>query len=109
MTLPENLRIPYSHSWSLAALPGPHADATYLTSNDLASLFSTEFTVTIDSNRSGIRLEGLKPLEYAREDGGAGGGHPSNVLDHGGYNVGAMNMNGDVSSTLLLERNFVGG
>jgi urea carboxylase len=94
VSMPEHAIPVYADSWQLAALPGPQADADYLTPDDLASLFSTTYTASLQSDRTGIRLEGLKPLTFSRESGGDGGGHPSNSCDHG-YSVGALNLNGD--------------
>lgn len=73
----------YTHEWRLAALPGPCGDADYLRPEDLASLYSTTYTVSSQANRLGIRLEGLKPLKFARSSGGSGGSHPSNTIEMG--------------------------
>ncbi|CEQ42611.1 SPOSA6832_04453 [Sporobolomyces salmonicolor] len=98
----------YSHDWTLAALPGPNADIDYLLPEDLETLYSTRFTVSPDSNRLGLRLEGLKPLKYSRKDGGAGGSHPANCLEHG-YSIGALNLNGDVPVLLAQDAPDCGG
>ena len=86
----------FSTSWRLSVLIGPHGDASYLTGEDLDVLFDTKLTVAPSSNRQGIRLDGLPPLKYARSDGGEGGSHASNTIDHG-YVVGTLNMNGDTA------------
>lgn len=44
------------------------------------------------SNRLGVRLEGPAP-QWARNDGGEGGSHPSNVHDHV-YALGTINFTG---------------
>lgn len=93
LVLPTSLQVQYPHEWKLAAFPGPHADADYLTPQDRHKLFSTTYAVSADSNRLGIRLEGLGPLQWSRKDGGAGGGHPSNTIEHG-YTLGSLNLNG---------------
>lgn len=86
----------FSTSWRLSVLIGPHGDASYLTGEDLDVLFDTKLIVAPSSNRQGIRLDGLPPLKYARSDGGEGGSHASNTIDHG-YVVGTLNMNGDTA------------
>lgn len=58
----------------------------------MQTLASAEYEVHYNSNRLGIRLTGPKP-QFARKDGGDGGGHPSNVHDHV-YPLGTINMSG---------------
>ena len=53
-------------------------------------------------NRLGIRLQGPKP-EFARDSGGEGGSHPSNVHDHV-YALGTINYTGRPSSSLHFHR-----
>ncbi|BGP19359.1 hypothetical protein JCM10213_000988 [Rhodosporidiobolus nylandii] len=103
-TLPSSALPTYPHQWTLAALPGPHADVDYLLPEDLEQLYSTTYTVSADSNRLGLRLEGLKPLKYSRNTGE----HPSGVADHG-YGRYAMNMNGDVPVLLAADGPDAGG
>ncbi|GAA5852079.1 hypothetical protein JCM8547_000152 [Rhodosporidiobolus lusitaniae] len=107
-TLPDLLLPSYPHDWFLAALPGPHADSDYLLPEDRATLYSTTLTVSADSNRLGLRLEGLPPLKYSRPDGGAGGSHPSNCVEHG-YSVGAVNLNGDMPVLFNVDAPDAGG
>ena len=92
----------YPRDWILAALPGPQADADYLLPEDRDTLYSSTFTISPASNRLGLRFDGLKPLKYSREDGGAGGSHPSNCVEHG-YSTGAVNMNGDTPVLLGVD------
>lgn len=108
VTLPTSSLPVYSNSWSLASVPGPHADASYLTPEDLVSLFGTTCTVTSQSDRTGIRLDGLKPLTFSRKNGGDGGGHPSNTVDHG-YSMGALNINGDTPVIFPADGPDLGG
>ncbi|GAA5900385.1 hypothetical protein JCM8208_005347 [Rhodotorula glutinis] len=107
-TLPAAIRPSYPSSWTLAALVGPQADDDYLLAEDRELLYSTTYTVSSDSNRLGIRLQGLKPLKYSRVDGGAGGSHPSNCVEHG-YTTGNVNMNGDVPVLLGADGPDCGG
>jgi len=106
LTLPVEARPAHPHDWTLAALPGPHADAAYLHPDDLATLYSTTYTISPDSNRLGLRLSGLKPLKYA--PGAGGGGHGSNVTDHG-YAGGMVNMNGDLPVLFAADAPDCGG
>lgn len=79
-TLPSASIPVYPQAWSLAALPGPHGDASYLAKGDIGTLFSSTYSVTADANRLGVRLEGGTNLTFSRADGGEGGGHPSNTI-----------------------------
>lgn len=106
--LPSSACPTYPSSWTLAALPGPQADDDYLLAEDRDLLYSTTYTVSSDSNRLGIRLQGLKPFKYSRPDGGAGGSHPSNCVEHG-YSTGALNMNGDTPVLLNVDGPDCGG
>ncbi|GAA5838018.1 hypothetical protein JCM11251_006825 [Rhodosporidiobolus azoricus] len=103
-TIPSAILPAFPHEWTLAALPGPHADADYLTKEDRASLYSTSFVISADSNRMGLRLQGLKPLKFSRNTGE----HGSNVVDHG-YSEGAINLNGDTPVLLAADGPDCGG
>ncbi|GAA6015274.1 hypothetical protein JCM8202_002408 [Rhodotorula sphaerocarpa] len=107
-TLPEAALPRYPREWTLAALPGPQADDGYLAPEDRETLYSTQFTVSPASNRLGLRFDGLKPLKYSRADGGAGGSHPSNCIEHG-YSTGAVNCNGDTPVLLGVDGPDCGG
>ncbi|GAA5899922.1 uncharacterized protein JCM6883_006034 [Sporobolomyces salmoneus] len=107
-TLPSASIPEYTHEWRLAALPGPCGDISYLLPQDLESLYSTTYTVSAQANRLGIRLEGLKPLKFARSSGGQGGGHPSNTIEMG-YSCGALNFNGDTPVLLGCDSPDEGG
>ena len=46
---------------------------------------------------------------FGREDGGKGGSHPSNIVDHG-YNMrGAVNVTGNTPSLLIADGPTLGG
>ena len=93
--------------WEIAVLPGPQANPDYFTEEDVAIFFSTTFKVHHNSNRLGIRLEGPRP-QFARTDGGEGGSHPSNVLDHV-YALGTVNYTGDTPVVLTVDGPSLGG
>ncbi|KAI5481371.1 urea carboxylase [Pseudohyphozyma bogoriensis] len=108
LAIPSSLHPTLPQTWNLAALAGPHADISYLTAEDIETLFSAEYTVTADTNRLGIRLDPSKRLKFSRPDGGAGGGHPSNTIDHA-YCVGNLNMNGDTPVLFTCDGPDAGG
>ena len=55
----------------------------------------------------GIRLEGPQ-IKWARENGGEGGSHPSNILDNG-YAFGTINVNGDTPVIVMRDGLDMGG
>ena len=61
-------------------LQGPHDSDDIMTSNDREMLYNTSWKVGHNSSRTGIRLLGPTP-EWARNDGGEAGSHPSNYLE----------------------------
>lgn len=90
--VPEHLRPRYSTQWVVQATPGPY-ETGYISRKDIDVLYSHSWKISHNAARGGIRLIGPKP-EYAREDGGEGGAHPSNVIEYG-YPVGGLNWTGD--------------
>ncbi|TID21255.1 urea carboxylase [Venturia nashicola] len=92
ISLPEELRPPYSKHWEIAAMVGPH-DEGFLTNEDINMLYDTHWKISHNASRSGIRLVGPKP-KWARKDGGEGGAHPSNLIEYG-YPIGGLNWTGD--------------
>ena len=92
LTLPERLRPVYSNHWEVMAMVGPH-DEGYIDQEGIEMIYNTEWKVSHNASRSAIRLVGPIP-KWAREDGGEGGAHPSNVVEYG-YNLGALNWTGD--------------
>ena len=92
LALPDNLIPKYPNYWELLALPGPY-DEGYLTPEGIDMLYETEWKVSHNAARGGIRLIGPKP-KFARADGGEGGAHPSNLIEYG-YPIGSLNWTGD--------------
>ena len=72
---------------------GPHG-APDFSPNKILIPFANEFEIHYNSSRTGIRLIGPKP-EWAREDGGEAGLHPSNIHDNA-YAIGAIDFTGDM-------------
>ncbi|OCL07975.1 pyruvate carboxylase subunit A [Glonium stellatum] len=92
VSIPENLRPVYMTNWEIKAMVGPH-DEGYFLQEDIEMLYSTEWKVSHNASRSGIRLIGPVP-KWARNDGGEGGAHPSNLIEYG-YPLGTLNWTGD--------------
>lgn len=56
-------------------------------------IYNTEWKISHNASRSGIRLVGPVP-KFSRNNGGEGGAHPSNLVEYG-YPLGALNWTGD--------------
>jgi urea carboxylase len=91
----------------IGVLYGPHGAPDFFTPGDIDTLFSTEFEVHYNSARTGIRLIGPKP-EWARQDGGEAGLHPSNIHDNA-YAVGSIDFTGDMPILLGQDGPSLGG
>ena len=92
LILPDNLIPKYPNHWELLALPGPY-DKGFIADESIDMLFETEWKISHNAARGGIRLIGPKP-KFARPDGGEGGAHPSNLIEYG-YSIGSLNWTGD--------------
>ena len=118
MRLPESLMPKYPTHWDLYSMVGPY-DEGYLLPEDIQMLYDTTWKISHNAARGGIRLIGPRP-KWAREDGGEGGAHPSNVIEYG-YPIGTLNWTGDdpclfpvdcpdlggfVSSTTVVKADF---
>lgn len=91
----------------LYCLRGPHGSADIITENDWRTITSSEWTVSHQSSRVGIRLIGPK-LEWSRTSGGQGGSHPSNTVDYP-YPVGGIIWTGDEAAILPADCPSLGG
>jgi urea carboxylase len=113
--LPNHLRPDYPSSWRILAMPGPY-DEGYLTRTAIDALYAHDWRVSHNAARGGIRL--LLPPEiaklrdsgqfWARDDGGEGGAHPSNVIEYG-YPVGGLNWTGDDPVLFPVDAPDLGG
>jgi urea carboxylase len=92
LSVPENLIPKYPDQWELLAMPGPY-DEGYLAPESIDILYETDWKISHNAARGGIRLLGPKP-KWARSDGGEGGSHPSNLIEYG-YAIGSLNWTGD--------------
>ncbi|WP_312967039.1 urea carboxylase [Acinetobacter gerneri] len=97
----------FSHTWEIAVMYGPHGAPDFFTPKDIDTFFANEFEIHYNSSRTGIRLVGPKP-EWAREDGGEAGLHPSNIHDNA-YAIGAIDFTGDMPIILGPDGPSLGG
>ncbi|WP_424808137.1 urea carboxylase [Rhodococcus sp. 27YEA15] len=101
------LRPELTHTWHLAVTEGPQPAPAYFTDEDMAQFYDTTWSVQSHANRTGIRLDGPKPV-WSRSDGGDAGLHPSNLHDNP-YSVGALNVSGDTPILLGPDGPSLGG
>lgn len=99
----------YTREWTLRAIPGPNTCPDYATLEGMEYLFNHSFKVQHTSNRSAYRLEALPDNFFARPDGGVGGSHPSNIIDHGYAMRGALNICGNTPVLLVADGPTLGG
>lgn len=97
----------FATHWRIAVSEGPHPAPDFLTRDGLRTVYGTDWKVSAQSARTGVRLIGPRP-EWARPDGGEAGLHPSNVHDTA-YSVGAVNFTGDTPAILGPDGPSLGG
>lgn len=97
----------FQSSWEIAVMYGPHGAPDFFTCKDIDTFFQHEFEIHYNSSRTGIRLIGPQP-EWAREDGGEAGLHPSNIHDNA-YAIGAIDFTGDMPIILGPDGPSLGG
>ena len=107
LALPASLIPAYQRNWEIGVLYGPHTAPEFFTDADIEMLFSTEWRVHYQSDRTGVRLVGPKP-EWARKDGGEAGLHPSNIHDNA-YAIGSIDFTGDMPILLGPDGPSLGG
>jgi urea carboxylase len=93
--------------WQVAVLYGPHGAPDFFTEDDIDTIFGHDWEVHFNSNRTGVRLIGPRP-EWAREDGGEAGLHPSNIHDNA-YAFGTIDFTGDMPVILGPDGPSLGG
>ena len=106
-SLAETLLPTYTHQWEIGVLYGPHGAPDFFTEDDIVMFFTTDWEVHYNSNTTGIRLIGPKP-QWARQDGGEAGLHPSNIHDNA-YAIGAIDFTGDMPVILGPDGPSLGG
>lgn len=99
----------YSREWRLRATPGPNAAPDYVTEEGMDFLFEHSFKIQHTSNRSAYRLEEVPDYFFSRKDGGVGGSHPSNIVDHAYAMRGALNICGNTPIILIADGPTLGG
>ncbi|MDX6707807.1 MAG: urea carboxylase [Solirubrobacteraceae bacterium] len=104
---PERAAPAIANSWKLRVVLGPHGAPELLTDVGLHELLAATWTVHMHSDRTGVRLTGPSP-EWAREDGGEAGLHPSNILDSA-YGVGTIMLAGDMAVVVGPDGPSLGG
>lgn len=99
----------YSREWKLRAIPGPNTSPDYVSKEGMDFLYQNSFKIQHTSNRSAYRLTEVPPYFFAREDGGVGGSHPSNIVDHAYSIRGALNVCGNTPIILIADGPTLGG
>src|SRR5216683_2496091 len=105
--LPSDYVPTLTRNWTIGVLFGPHAAPDFFTEEDIEMLFSTQWKVHYQSDRTGVRLVGPKPT-WARPDGGEAGLHPSNIHDNA-YAIGTIDFTGDMPILLGPDGPSLGG
>jgi len=104
---PAGAPAPLTREWSVGVVYGPHGAPDFFLEKDIETLFSTAYEVHYNSARTGVRLIGPAP-QWAREDGGEAGLHPSNLHDNP-YAIGAIDFTGDMPIILGPDGPSLGG
>jgi len=107
VTIPAERRPQLRADWTVGVTEGPHAAPEFFTRADIDELYAAEYSVQVNSARTGVRLTGPQP-EWARGDGGEAGLHPSNIHDTP-YAVGALDFTGDTPIILGPDGPSLGG
>ena len=97
----------YKNRLQIRVLMGPHGAPDFFTEADMDRLFNAAWDVHHNSSRTGVRLIGPRP-DWAREDGGEAGLHPSNIHDNA-YAFGAIDFTGDMPVVLGPDGPSLGG
>lgn len=104
--LPSSL-VPVLNLKTVYCLSGPHNSPDVMAAADVEAIYSSEWSVSHQASRTGIRLNGPGP-RWARHTGGQGGSHPSNYLDYP-YSLGALNWTGDSAVIFPADAPSLGG
>ncbi|TQV94433.1 hypothetical protein V2A60_002537 [Cordyceps javanica] len=104
--LPASL-VPAMDLATIGCLSGPHDSPDIITPAGVETMYASEWTVSHQASRTGVRLQGPRP-KWARQTGGQGGSHPSNYLDYP-YSLGALNWTGDSAVVLPADAPSLGG
>jgi len=105
--LARELKPRLTRDWDIGVLYGPHGAPDFFTPDSIDAFFAAVWEVHYNSNPTGIRLIGPKPI-WARADGGEAGLHPSNIHDNA-YAVGTIDFTGDLPVILGPDGPSLGG
>ncbi|MDA0688537.1 MAG: urea carboxylase [Proteobacteria bacterium] len=105
--VPTDLRPAISKRWELHVIPGPQGAPDFFEESYIDTFFNHDWEVHFNSSRTGVRLLGPKP-EWARNDGGEAGMHPSNIHDNA-YAFGTVDFTGDMPVILGPDGPSLGG
>jgi urea carboxylase len=105
--IPFSLVPEYANHWDIHVMYGPHGAPDFFTDKDMETFFATDWEVHYNSSRTGVRLVGPKP-QWARNDGGEAGLHPSNIHDNA-YAIGSIDFTGDMPVILGPDGPSLGG
>ena len=106
-SLSESLRPRLTRDWNIGVLYGPHGAPDFFAPDYIDTFFAADWEVHYNSNPTGIRLIGPKPI-WARSDGGEAGLHPSNIHDNA-YAIGTIDFTGDMPVILGPDGPSLGG
>lgn len=101
------LRPALTHTWEIGVLYGPHGAPDFFAPEYIDTFFAADWEVHYNSNPTGVRLIGPKPV-WARADGGEAGLHPSNIHDNA-YAIGTIDFTGDMPVILGPDGPSLGG
>ena len=104
---PAELIPAYGDTWEIGVLYGPHGAPDFFRPEAIEAFFAADWEVHYNSNRLGVRLIGPRP-DWARENGGEAGLHPSNIHDCE-YAIGSINFTGDSPVILTRDGPSLGG
>lgn len=107
VVLPSQLLPELGNGHQLRVIYGPHGAPDFFTPDDIKMLFDTPWEIHYNSSRTGVRLIGPKP-QWARNDGGEAGLHPSNIHDNA-YAFGSVDFTGDMPVILGPDGPSLGG
>jgi urea carboxylase len=106
-SLDDALRPQLTHRWEIGVLYGPHGAPDFFAPGYIDTFFAADWEVHYNSNPTGVRLIGPKPV-WARLDGGEAGLHPSNIHDNA-YAIGSIDFTGDMPVILGPDGPSLGG
>lgn len=99
----------YTREFEIRTIVGMNAYPDFVSEEGMDYLFNTLFKISENSNRSAYRLDPLPDFFFARDSGGVGGSHPSNIVDQAYTMRGALNITGNTPVILIADGPTLGG